>query len=119
MDLASTDSSDPRDEIVHLEARIEELAASIEICRKFMLASRLAIVLGAILLAAVMLGAIPFDSLAMTAAIAALLGGVVTLGSNSSTAKEASAQLAAAEAERAELIGSIELHVVGDRDCLH
>jgi hypothetical protein len=55
----------------------------------------------------------------MTAAIAALLGGVVTLGSNSSTAKEASAQLAAAEAERAELIGSIELHVVGDRDCLH
>jgi hypothetical protein len=39
--------------------------------------------------------------------MAAGLGGVVTLGSNNSTAKEAAAQLAEAEAERAALIGSM------------
>jgi hypothetical protein len=50
--------------------------------------------------------------------MAAGLGGVVTLGSNNSTAKEAAAQLAAAEAERAELIGSIKLSVV-DSPTLH
>ena len=51
--------------------------------------------------------------------MAAGLGGVVTLGSNNSTAKEAAAQLAEAEAERADLIGSIELRVVDGRDALH
>jgi len=57
--------------------------------------------------------------LVMTAAITALLGGVVTLGSNSSTAKDAASQLAEAAAARDELIGSIELRVVGDRGILH
>ena len=66
-----------------------------------------------------MLGVIWFDPLAMSAAIVALLGGVVVLGSNSSTAREAKAQIAAAEAERAELIGAIELQVVGGRETLH
>lgn len=119
MDLTATGDADPRDEIVRLEARIDQLAARIENCRKFVLASRLSIALGGILLAAVMLGAIRFEPLALTAAIAALLGGVVMLGSNGSTAKEAAAQLAAAEAARAELIGSIELHVVRDRSSWH
>ena len=119
MDLTATGDADPHDEIVRLEARIDQLTASIESCRKLVLASRLSIALGGILLAAVMLGAIPFDPLALTAAIAALLGGVVTLGSNSSTAKEAAEELAEAAAERAELIGSIELHIVGDRSSLH
>jgi hypothetical protein len=44
---------------------------------------------------------------------------VVTLGSNNSTAKEAAAQLAEAEAARADLIGSMALRVVGGRDTLH
>ena len=48
---------------------------------------------------------IPFDPLAMTAAMAAGLGGIVTLGSNNATAKEAAAQMAEAEAARAALIG--------------
>jgi hypothetical protein len=74
--------------------------------------------LGGVLLAGLMFGVIPFDPLALTGAMAAGLGGVVTLGSNNSTAKEAAAQLAAAEAERAELIGSIKLRVV-DSPTLH
>ena len=57
-------------------------------------------------------GVIPFDPLAMTTAMAAGLGGVVTLGSNNATAKEAAAQMAEAEAARAALIGEIDLRVV-------
>ena len=116
MDLTATGDADPHNEIERLEARIDLLAANIESCRKFALASRLSIALGGVLLVAVMVGAIGFDPLALTAAIAALLGGAVTLGSNSSTAKEAASQLAEAEAERAKLIGLIELRVVGDPD---
>jgi hypothetical protein len=55
----------------------------------------------------------------MGAGIAAMLCGIVLLGSNRSTEEEASAQRAAAEAERAALIGGIELRVVGGRDTLH
>ena len=74
--------------------------------------------LGGILLVGLVFGVIPFDPLILTGAMAAGLGGVVTLGSNNSTAKEAAAQLAAAEVERAELIGSIELRVI-DNPTLH
>jgi hypothetical protein len=119
MDLTTIGGSDPREEIERLEEHIERLAAKIENCRKFILASRLGIALGGIVLAATLLGAIIFDPLAMTASVAAVLGGIVMLGSNGSTAKEAAAELAEAEAERAELIGSIELRTVGGRDTLH
>jgi hypothetical protein len=113
------DDGDPHAAIVRLEARIEELAAQLDSCRKFALASRIAIALGGILLAAIIVGAIRFDPLALTATITALLGGIVVLGSNSSTAKEAAAQLAAAEKDRAALIGLIELRTVGERATWH
>ena len=106
---AHKSDGDPHDEIVHLEAHIEELAAKIESCRKFMLASRIAMAGGGIVLAAMFLGAIRFDP----AAVAALLGGIVVWGSNGSTAKEAAKELAAAEADRATLIEMIDLHVIG------
>ena len=48
----------------------------------------------------------------MAAAIAALFGGIVVWGSNGSTAKEAARELAAAEADRAVLIETINLRVV-------
>jgi len=116
MDLADTDMRDPREQIARLEQHIERLAAKVESCRKFVLASRVAIALGGALLVAAAFGAIRFNAPAMTAAIAAVLGGIVVLGSNRSTAKEAAAQIAAAEAERSELIAGIELRVVSDRD---
>jgi hypothetical protein len=103
---------DPHDEIVRLETHIEELAANIESCRKFSLASRVSIAGGAIVLAAMLLGAIRLDPAAMVAAIAALLGGIVVWGSNGSTAKEAARELAATETDRAALIETINLHVV-------
>ena len=113
------DDADPRDEIVRLEEHIEELSAKIENCRKFMAASRTAIALGAIVLVALVIGAVQFDPMVLSAAIAAVLGGIVVLGSNRSTAKEAAAQIAAAEAARAELIGRIELREVGGGQTIH
>lgn len=103
---------DPRDEIVLLEARIEDLAARIENCRKFMLAARIATWGGGIVLAAMLVGAIRLDPAAMAGASAALLGGIVVWGSNNSTAKEARKELAVAEAHRAALIETIDLRAI-------
>lgn len=110
---------DPHDEIVRLEAQIEILADRIENCRKFVLAARVAVAISAIVLIAMLLGAIRPDLEFMALAVAALIGGIVVWGSNASTAKEAAAESAAAEAARAGLIGQIELRVVGSRPTLH
>src|ERR1700675_3619431 len=99
------DDGDPRDEIVRLEGRIEELAATLESCRKFILAARVAVAGGGVVLAAMLFGVMRFDPAVLAAAVAALLGGIVVWGSNGSTAKEAANELAAAEADRAALIG--------------
>jgi hypothetical protein len=111
--------TDPHAEIERLEARIEELATQLESCRKFALAARVAIAAGAALLVAITIGAIPFSALAFTAAITAVLGGIVLAGSNRSTEQEAAAQMAAAERDRAALIGLIELRVVAEGATLH
>ncbi len=84
---------DPRDEIALLEARIEGLTAKIKNCRKFILASRIVTWGGGMVFVAMLLGAIRLDQSTMTAAVAALLGGIVVWGSNSSTAKEAVKEL--------------------------
>lgn len=110
---------DPHDEIERLEAQIEALAAKIESCRKFILAARIAVIAGGVLLVVLFFGAIRFDPQLLMIAVAALLGGIVVWGSNSSTAKEATAELAAAEASRKALIGSIDLRVVAERRSLY
>ncbi len=113
------DDGDVRDEIVRLEAHIEQLVAKIESCRKFILAARIAAAGGGVGLAAMVFGAIRLDLEVMMAAMAALLGGIVAWGSNTSTAREASDEMAAAETERAALIGQLDLHAAGDRPTLH
>lgn len=113
------DDLDPRDEIARLEAQIDELAARLESCRKFILVARIAVVAGAILLAAILFGAISFDPRLMLAAITALLAGIVVWGSNDLTAKETAKEMAAVEADRTRLIGTIDLRVVAERPTLH
>ena len=113
------EDDDPHHEIERLEAQIDELAARLASCRKFILVSRIAMLAGAVLLVALLLGLIRFDATAMLAAIAAVLGGVVGWGSNRSTAQEAAAELAAVEADRKALIGTIDLHVVSERPTVH
>ena len=112
-------NGDPHDEIVRLEAHIEALSDKIESCRKFILAARIAVAVGGVLLAALFLGAIRFDVQMMMLAMAALLGGIVMWGSNGATANEAENELAAAEANRKALIGMIDLRVVEERPTLH
>jgi hypothetical protein len=119
MDELTSETADPHAEIERLETRIEQLAGKIEGCRKFMFASRIAIALGAALLAATLLGLIAFDPAVLLAAIAAILGGFVLLGSNRTTANEAASQRDQAEARRAELITSLGLRVVSEPPTLH
>ena len=106
------DNGDPREEIVRLEEHIEELAAKIESCRKFVQVSRVAVAGGTLVLAAMLVGAIQSDLGLLAAAVSLLLGGIVVWGSNSSTAKEATKELAAAESERAALIEQINPRVI-------
>jgi hypothetical protein len=118
-DGAAMDGGDPHDEIVRLEAQIEDLAARLESCRKFILAGRVAMAGGGVILAAMIAGIMRFDPIVMAGAVAAALGGIVAAGSNGSTAKEASAEMVAAEAQRAALIGQIELRLVDQQPTLH
>ena len=99
---------DLREKIARLEADIEQLADSLDRCRKAMLLSKAAIAAGAILVLAYFLGPIGFDSTILIGAIAAIVGGVVVFGSNSSTSKQTMAALKDAESQRAKLIDRID-----------
>jgi hypothetical protein len=105
-----------REQISRLEERIEQLADIIERCRKLMLFSKAAIAIGGLLIVAMMFGGIRFDPAAMIGAMTAVIGGTVLLGSNSSTSQQTAAALKAAEDQRTELIGMIDLRVVGEGD---
>jgi hypothetical protein len=102
-------SADPNDEVVRLEERIVDLAEKIESCRKFILASRIAVAGGVLVFSGMLFGAIRFDPGIMPAAVAALLGGIAVWGSNRSTAKQAANELALAESDRSVLIGNMAL----------
>lgn len=106
--------ADDTDEISRIEARLEELAEAAERCRKIILASKAAIGIGAGLLLAALLGLFGSGQVAI-GSIAAVLGGIVLLGSNVSTLRETTAAMTAAEALRSNLIDGIDLRVVDDR----
>lgn len=103
---------DTRGEIAKLEQRIERLSDSLERCRKVALAAKGAIGLGAVLLAALILGIVQADVLWLMIAAILLLGGIVLSGSNSRTADEFAAGIAEAERQRAALISAIDLTLV-------
>ena len=110
---------DPHDEVVRLEALIEELAAKVENCRKFILASRIATWGGGIVLFAMLVAAIRFDLGIMAAAVSALFGGIVVWGSNRSTANEAANEMAVAEADRTALITMINPRAIPQAHAAH
>jgi hypothetical protein len=109
------DEDDPADEIARIEARIEQLAEIAERCRKIILVSRAAIAGGVALLLVMMLGLFGSSEVAALGSIAVVLGGIVSLGSNVSTLRQTLAAISAAEAQRSEMIGRIDLRVVGER----
>ena len=104
----------PIDEISEIEARIEELAEIAVRCRKIILFSKAAIAAGVALLLVMMLGLFGSSQVAALGSIAAVLGGIVSLGSNVSTLQQTEAAIGAAELHRSDLISRIDLRVVGD-----
>jgi hypothetical protein len=112
--LSQTTEDDPPDEISQIEARIEALAEIAERCRKFVLASRIAIGGGVGLLLIAIFGLFGSGPMAALGSIALMLGGIVSLGSNVSTLRQTESAISAAEMRRSELIGGIDLRVVRD-----
>lgn len=101
-------------DIARLEAHIETLQEVIARCRKIALAAKIAIAVGAVWLTLTLIGLVPFVPTLLFASLAAVIGGVVLLGSNSTTWKQTEAALAASEAMRHDLIEQLELRVIDD-----
>jgi hypothetical protein len=112
--LTLIDEDNPIDEISRIEARLDELAEVSERCRRIILASKVAIAGGVALLLVTMLGLLGSNQVTAIGSIAAVIGGILSLGSNVSTLRETMAAMSAAEALRSDLISRIDLRVVGD-----
>lgn len=114
--IAIMNGGDQRSDIVRLEAQIDGLEATIETCRKFILAGRIAVASGNGILILLLVGVLHINPSVMAVAIAAVLGGIVAVGSNRSTSRAATDELTALEAKRSTLIRQLELRFVSDRD---
>jgi hypothetical protein len=112
--MTEDDTTDEIDDVSEVEAQIEALAETAERCRKFILASRIAIGSGCALLLVAVLGLFGAGQAAALGSIAMVLGGIVSLGSNISTLRQTDAEIRAAERLRSDLIGRIDLHLVHD-----
>lgn len=112
--MTLTDEEGSVDEISKIEARIEELAEVAERCRKIILASKAAIAGGAVLLLVTILGLLGSSQVVALGSIAAMLGGIVSLGSNVSTLRQTEAAMSDAEALRSNLINQIDPREVRD-----
>lgn len=115
MDDDPAGAEDPAAQIPRLEAEIERLALVAESCRKLILAAKVAIALAVLTVLATVIGLVQADQLITLAAIAAILGGIAVGGSNARTLHEATGKIRAAEARRAELIGTLPFsQVIGE-----
>ena len=98
-----------------IEARLAQLAEVAERCRKIILVSKAAIAGGMALLLLMMLGLFGSNQVAALGSIAVVLCGIVSFGSNVSTLRQTTEAISAAELVRSDLIGRMDLRVVGER----
>jgi len=101
-------NDDLSERIALLEVDIERLAGVAEGCVKIIRIAKIAIMLGGLTLLLTLFGLIGFDQLVFVGSIAAILGGIVTAGSNSATLGQVRRDMRAAEQLRTELIDQIE-----------
>jgi len=114
------DAEASSDDIARIEERIESLREAIARCRKLSLAAKLMIGSGAAWIVLTLLWLIPYLPGMVFGALAAVIGGIVLLGSNATTWTQTEAALAASEAMRAEWIDRRDMRLVGDdRDTVH
>ncbi|HKG74721.1 MAG TPA: hypothetical protein VKA79_10800 [Aestuariivirgaceae bacterium] len=101
--------------ISQLEREIEQLAETVESCRKIIRFSRLAVALGVSWMVALATGLYSSGPLSLIAAIAAVIYGIVGYGSNLSTLRQSMEKMRQAEAARDELIGEIDFETIVER----
>jgi hypothetical protein len=85
--------NDLREQILQVEADLEELTDAVDRCRKIILISKAIIAAGATLILAIALGGVGFDPAVLIGSIAAVIGGTVVFGSNTSTLKHGSSPI--------------------------
>jgi hypothetical protein len=112
--LNLVDDDDAPDDMSQIEARLEALAETAERCRKAIVISKVAISGGGILLLAAILGLFGLNEIAAIGSIAAVLGGIVWLGSNVSTLRQTEDAIDDAERMRSDLIDGRHLRLVSD-----
>jgi hypothetical protein len=110
------DEDDEIDQMTLIEARLEHLAEVAERCRKIILASKLAIAAGVVLLVVMLFGLIGANDNAAIGSIAVILGGIVSLGSNISTLRQTEDAIDDAETLRSDMIDRKHLRLVGGTD---
>ena len=103
-----------REDIARIEARIDELAEAIERCRKLSLTAKIAIIAGAAWIALTLLLVIPYIPFMTIGALAFVIGGIVLLGSNTTTWRETENAMRASEQMRAEMIARLDLRLVDE-----
>jgi hypothetical protein len=108
---------EPLDEqpIERLEAEIEAMARTIAWCRKFIIVSKVMMVMGGLWLLAIATGIERFTPLALIFAITIAIAGIVGFGTNRSTAERAAERLEIAERLRSELIDRQRPEEVGSQ----
>jgi hypothetical protein len=112
--VRATSDDVSHDDIARVEARIEDLAEAIERCRKISLAAKMTVAAGTLWIGLTFVGLVDFVPALVIAALAAMIGGVVLLGSNATTWTQMQAAMRASEALRADMIGRLTLRPVNE-----
>jgi hypothetical protein len=104
-----------RARLAEIEERIEHLRDVIESCRKGMLASRAAIIVGGVLFVVNIVGLVWSASLLLALlSFTAMIAGIVWLGANRTSREQALASLHLARSEWRGVTDQIEMSTIGE-----
>jgi hypothetical protein len=106
--------TDLRQQIADLETEIDDLSEAAEHCRQSMIAARVAIIAGVLLVAASLSRLVRTDALVLVIGIAARLAGIGLLGSSRGSLEHITGKIWASEARRDGIIDGMSLQPVQD-----